>query len=208
MAMVYAGSVQLVNEMGLSRAIVQSGDLTSRQIGELGGLALLAGVALFALSLGLAGAIARFLGEPVVRWIIAALSLTFIIRALQVVPRSLLARDLEFRRLAWINAGEALVWSLTTLFGALLGLGYWALVLGAVASGAAVTVVLCIQRPHHLSWPRDIRSIAKAMHLGWYIVVSQLCWYVYSQDRKSTRLNSSHSQISYAVFCLKKKTRM
>src|SRR2546427_8872432 len=27
------------------------------------------------------------------------------------------------------------------------------------------------------------------------------------QDRKSTRLNSSHSQISYAVFCLKKKNQ-
>src|SRR2546430_8916849 len=27
----------------------------------------------------------------------------------------------------------------------------------------------------------------------------------YDLDRKSTRLNSSHSQISYAVFCLKKK---
>src|SRR5688572_32417376 len=27
------------------------------------------------------------------------------------------------------------------------------------------------------------------------------------QDRKSTRLNSSHSQISYAVFCLKKKNK-
>src|SRR2546427_7514354 len=27
------------------------------------------------------------------------------------------------------------------------------------------------------------------------------------RDRKSTRLNSSHSQISYAVFCLKKKKR-
>src|SRR5206468_8915304 len=27
------------------------------------------------------------------------------------------------------------------------------------------------------------------------------------QDRKSTRLNSSHDQISYAVFCLKKKSR-
>src|SRR5206468_5909740 len=26
------------------------------------------------------------------------------------------------------------------------------------------------------------------------------------EDRKSTRLNSSHDQISYAVFCLKKKT--
>src|SRR2546427_7560238 len=27
-------------------------------------------------------------------------------------------------------------------------------------------------------------------------------------DRKSTRLNSSHSQISYAVFCLKKKKQI
>src|SRR2546430_3244583 len=33
-------------------------------------------------------------------------------------------------------------------------------------------------------------------------VNSQAC----PTDRKSTRLNSSHSQISYAVFCLKKKT--
>src|SRR5688572_32040301 len=28
-----------------------------------------------------------------------------------------------------------------------------------------------------------------------------------NRDRKSTRLNSSHSQISYAVFCLKKKKK-
>src|SRR5205809_4185729 len=31
------------------------------------------------------------------------------------------------------------------------------------------------------------------------------CWK--GGDRKSTRLNSSHGYISYAVFCLKKKTR-
>src|SRR3712207_8653467 len=29
----------------------------------------------------------------------------------------------------------------------------------------------------------------------------------YSEDRKSTRLNSSHANISYAVFCLKKKKK-
>src|SRR3712207_9021478 len=33
---------------------------------------------------------------------------------------------------------------------------------------------------------------------GWYIEV-------FNKDRKSTRLNSSHANISYAVFCLKKK---
>src|SRR3712207_7658051 len=30
-------------------------------------------------------------------------------------------------------------------------------------------------------------------------------WYLDTRDRKSTRLNSSHANISYAVFCLKKK---
>src|SRR2546421_7725710 len=33
-----------------------------------------------------------------------------------------------------------------------------------------------------------------------------LSYHVKFIDRKSTRLNSSHDQISYAVFCLKKKT--
>src|SRR3712207_7517862 len=33
-----------------------------------------------------------------------------------------------------------------------------------------------------------------------YLVITLVC-----QDRKSTRLNSSHANISYAVFCLKKK---
>ena len=32
--------------------------------------------------------------------------------------------------------------------------------------------------------------------------------YVSEVDRKSTRLNSSHGYISYAVFCLKKKTEL
>src|SRR2546430_12552576 len=32
--------------------------------------------------------------------------------------------------------------------------------------------------------------------------------FIATKDRKSTRLNSSHSQISYAVFCLKKNTKI
>src|SRR2546428_7409268 len=34
------------------------------------------------------------------------------------------------------------------------------------------------------------------------------CVQAHQADRKSTRLNSSHDQISYAVFCLKKKTQL
>src|SRR5207249_11883987 len=36
--------------------------------------------------------------------------------------------------------------------------------------------------------------------------ISRTPWLMVASDRKSTRLNSSHVSISYAVFCLKKKT--
>src|SRR2546427_2430487 len=47
-----------------------------------------------------------------------------------------------------------------------------------------------------------------------FFIVTAICQKIVSvenlyhpRDRKSTRLNSSHSQISYAVFCLKKKKK-
>src|SRR3712207_7427308 len=49
--------------------------------------------------------------------------------------------------------------------------------------------------------PVDVR----AQRIG-YLVFSAWKWLL--GDRKSTRLNSSHANISYAVFCLKKKKYM
>src|SRR5438309_3879168 len=54
-----------------------------------------------------------------------------------------------------------------------------------------------------LSEPLDERSIERARTLA---ELYRTPWVAeHFQDRKSTRLNSSHSSISYAVFCLKKK---
>src|SRR2546430_11643819 len=49
----------------------------------------------------------------------------------------------------------------------------------------------------------DVAAVMRARTFAEYdrIVTAPL-------DRKSTRLNSSHSQISYAVFCLKKKKKI
>src|SRR5207247_9233446 len=48
-----------------------------------------------------------------------------------------------------------------------------------------------------------IRPILEAQ----YIIVGMVTHGLSIQDRKSTRLNSSHEWISYAVFCLKKKNK-
>src|SRR5258707_10218436 len=42
-----------------------------------------------------------------------------------------------------------------------------------------------------------------AIAAAWFFALLVKC-----QDRKSTRLNSSHANISYAVFCLKKKKKL
>src|SRR2546430_8352160 len=48
------------------------------------------------------------------------------------------------------------------------------------------------------------RALARQVGVNSFILLIA-SFLVGTQDRKSTRLNSSHSQISYAVFCLKKK---
>src|SRR5438034_4972370 len=50
-------------------------------------------------------------------------------------------------------------------------------------------------------------SILSAVFLSAFTLLSGLPWKVKEADRKSTRLNSSHTVISYAVFCLKKKKK-
>src|SRR5207253_8342116 len=48
--------------------------------------------------------------------------------------------------------------------------------------------------------PRRSREVEVLQHEGGHLLAERS-----SRDRKSTRLNSSHVAISYAVFCLKKK---
>src|SRR5688572_32347528 len=62
----------------------------------------------------------------------------------------------------------------------------------ATLLGRSLTTVGTVKSYPHLQEVHE-----QALHLG----------LPRRRDRKSTRLNSSHSQISYAVFCLKKKKK-
>src|SRR3712207_8177763 len=52
-----------------------------------------------------------------------------------------------------------------------------------------------------------LRSIPlnSLLHLAYHVTIEASTQRAVGRDRKSTRLNSSHANISYAVFCLKKK---
>src|SRR5256886_11113821 len=64
------------------------------------------------------------------------------------------------------------------------------------------------QEPHtNTAFGRAIGAPSVNFQLGFAAGEARLASFVTKADRKSTRLNSSHSQISYAVFCLKKKKK-
>src|SRR2546430_13286215 len=67
------------------------------------------------------------------------------------------------------------------------------------------TTILDMAGQHVVSTKTIRRDLAALMEAGFPLYDERYDGKVYWRDRKSTRLNSSHSQISYAVFCLKKK---
>lgn len=180
MAGVPIGFARLVEDLGLDAVIVQDRTLDDGQLASLAGTVLCLGGILAGVFMLLAVPIAQYFHEPAVTALVMALSLTMILDAIQVVPRALLQRDLEFRTLAWLHGLYVTVAAGVVAAAATLHMGYWALVLNSLISGAAVTVALCLLRPFSLSWPRHLRSISRSLLSGWRMMVSRATWYAYS----------------------------
>lgn len=181
MATVFLGFVYLINEFGIGAAIIQLRDLDDEQIAQTAGFSICLGFALFGLAWLAAPLAAKFFNEPGVRWVIVVLASGFIIRALQVVPQSLLSRELEYRRLAFVESTEGLCAAAATLTFALLGFGYWALVIGSVTGSVVASGLMLHARRHRISVPRVAR-VLPVLKFGRHIVTSRIAWYVYSNS--------------------------
>lgn len=180
MAATFLGLAQLINEMGLTAAIVQHRIADEDVLAELAGLSVLVGILLTAVTLLLAGPIAAFYHETRLTPIMLLLSVLFTIRAVQVVPRARLQIGLKFPRLALINGAEAIAQAIAALILAMAGAGYWALPLAMLAGAIGSSGVAAVQRPQRLAWPRHLSRLRATLGLGGHVVASRLAWYTYS----------------------------
>lgn len=180
MAAVYVGLVTLVNEFGLTAAILRHRELTEEQIARVGGFSVIVGLTIAGISVTISPLVARFYGEPAVATIIAVLSLNFVFGSFGVLPRSLLARDLAYPRLAMIDGVTNVTQMLTMLAFAIGGFRYMALVFGSLAGSGCGALLALWWRPHKLAWPSSFETIGEALHVGWHIVVGRLAWYTYN----------------------------
>lgn len=179
MATMFLGLVSLLSEFGIGAVIVTLRDLADEQVAQINSLAVMFGIAAFAVSCAGAVPLGRFFARPELPPVVIALSTAFLITAVRVVPYSLLKRELRFKWVAFVDGIQTLVGAVGMLVLALFGLGYWTIVLGGLLGMSVATTLVLSSRRHRFAWPR-LRSLQHAVTFSRHIVVHRLAFYFYS----------------------------
>ncbi len=147
MASVFTALGTLLATLGAGAVIVQRKSITEALLRSLTTLGLATGGVLF-ITLALAsGGIARFYGEPSVANVLMAMSATFALSSIGMVPEGLLQRELRFARLVAIDLVALVVASVGGVGLAVAGYGVWALVVPNLAATAVRSLLLLIFSP-------------------------------------------------------------
>jgi PST family polysaccharide transporter len=144
------GFVSTLNDMGFSQAIVQKEDISARQISGLFWINTLISILLASVVMLAAPLIGTIYHEPRTTGITLVLGMLIALGGLGMVPNALLSRQMKFTTQAFIDIGTMTFNVVVSIGAAVAGLGYWALVLGQVATtvaGVAANWALTKWRP-------------------------------------------------------------
>jgi len=156
MAAIITVAISLVNDRGLGTAIIQKADINDEHLTSVFWGGILFAILLFALSLALAAPMALFFKNPAVQPVVSVLAFGFIIGSLGIVHKSVLNKELEFKKLAIAEVVASLASGVVSIVLALMRFGVWSLVLGALmrdAVNVALVWIYCRWRPRwSFSW--------------------------------------------------------
>jgi PST family polysaccharide transporter len=175
MAGTFIGLVGLLNEFGVGITIVSLRDLNDRIVAQLNSLSVVLGAAGFLLSCAAAIPLAQFYETPEVGWVVVAMAVGFLFTGFRTVPSALLQKELRFRVLALIDGLQVFVQASFMVIVAMLGFGYWTLVIGGLVGTLCATIATIAVRTHSFATP-SIAPLREAMTFSWHIVISRLSW--------------------------------
>lgn len=179
LAMLFIQIGSMAAEFGLGSTLVYLRELDRRHIEQLHGFSILLGVVAIFVSFIIARPFGAFFHVPALGSVIVVLATTFLIDSFRTVPAALLARDMRFKELAWLDLLRAVLVPSATMVLAAAGFGYWALVIGNVASAVVSTTTVLVWQPQRPSWPHP-RELKPALSFGADVIVARLAWWGYS----------------------------
>jgi PST family polysaccharide transporter len=152
-AVVVIAVAQIFVHFGLAASIVQRPQLDQSEVGTAFWLNVAMGLLLaFLLVLG-APLISTFFRTEELTAVLFALSISLVLKGMTIVPSALLTRKMQFRSLGMIEITSTLISGTLGVGAAVIGAGYWALVIQAVSLEAiSLFMVLYINGLPDLSW--------------------------------------------------------
>ena len=181
MASYFAVLTSVLAEFGVGTAVLQMRELERKTLLQLNTFACLVGAVAYVLSFFAAPLVASFFHNQNLTNLIRVNNLGFLIIGFQSVPLGLLQRDMDYRRLSFAEAFQALLLAVITIAAAWSGLGYWSLVIGAVLSKAAGTVLMCSWKPLSFAAPHW-EEIRAPIQFGRQAAIGRLAWVCYTQS--------------------------
>ncbi len=155
LAMTVLSFVEALNDLGLGQALVQRKDISKDHVHAAFWGTLTASAVLSSLLFLGAELFSGFFKEPELRNVLRVLALCFPVSAILSIPYSLLRRDLDFRRIFFVDISGSVVYGIVGIGAALLGMGVWALVWGLVARQVVSCIIACVAAAY---LPRTFRS--------------------------------------------------
>lgn len=178
MATVFLALITLFSEFGLGTAVVTFDNLNVDQRSQLHTISVLLGVLGFLVSCGLAVPLGLFFHAPRLPLVVIVTATGFLVVAYRTVPYALLQKEMRFRLLAMLDGVQIIAQAVGTLALAVLGFGYWALVIGGLIGKTASAVLPFVFEPLRFSRPRW-KSIERELRFSWHVISGRLYFYGY-----------------------------
>lgn len=163
MVLVLSSLVLVFSDLALGAALVQKEELTEEDRSTVFWTSVGFGAFFSIAGAALSGPVAWFYGEPAVKPLVAAFSLSFLVTALGTTQTALMTREMRFRSLELRQMGATLAGAAVGIAMAVRGYGAWAIIVQQLAFATVSTMLLW-----RLSgWrPRFVFSVASLRELG------------------------------------------
>jgi O-antigen/teichoic acid export membrane protein len=147
-ALALVGFIEIFSQIGIGPALIQRKDLTPSQISGAFFISLLLGIAFTVSLYFLAPAAGKFWNHAPLTPVLQVIGLSFLISAISIVPKSLIIKKMQFKKLFFASATAMTIGNLIigiTL--AMMGYKIWAYVFALLSQNLIMTIAFWIQNP-------------------------------------------------------------
>lgn len=174
MIVIFISLGQMIMQSGFSMALIQKKDSNDTDHSTAFWFNLGTALAVYLVLFLSAGSIASFFAKPILVSITRVAALGIIVNSLCSVQVAILSRNMDFRKMTWINLVSALVSGITGLVMALSGFHVWALVFQTLAGNVIYMAGLWISSRWRPSMEFDRASFRSLFGFGYKILLQGL----------------------------------